>query len=68
MLTQYKGRCFRCGKEVLPGKGDIQRIGSLSKKDRKQFAFGHGGWLVRCFNCKGQGNKIIELTKQHGRK
>lgn len=41
MLTQYKGRCFRCGKEVLPGKGDIQRIGSLSKKDRKQFAFGY---------------------------
>ena len=63
MRTQYPSKCFRCKKNVPAGKGDIQSIGSLSKNMRSQFATGfHGKWLVRCFACKGQGNKILTNT------
>ena len=56
-LTKYDGICFRCGKIVKAGKGDFQSVGSFAKRDRVQF-IGKGKWQVRCFACKGQGNKI----------
>lgn len=55
-LTRYDGVCFRCGKTVKAGKGDFQSVGSLPKPQRAKYA-GKGKWLVRCFGCKGVGNK-----------
>jgi DNA-directed RNA polymerase subunit N (RpoN/RPB10) len=59
MLTRFDGVCFKCGKTVKAGKGDFQSIGSLSKELKKQHTGKnyHGKWLVRCFSCKGTGNK-----------
>ena len=60
-LNQYKGKCFMCGKEVLPLKGDFQSIGTLSKSLKKNYTGENykGKWLVRCFGCKGLGNKTM---------
>lgn len=57
-VTQYNGICFMCGKNVPAGRGDFQSVGSLPKKDRSKYA-GRGKWLVRCFQCKGLGNKPL---------
>lgn len=58
-LTRYDGICFMCGKTVKAGKGDFQSIGSLSKELKKNYTGANykGKWLVRCFQCKGLGNK-----------
>lgn len=56
-VNKYAGVCFICGKNVAPGKGDFQSTGSLSKEKRKKIV---GRWLVRCFGCKGLGNKPME--------
>ncbi len=54
-LTRYDGFCFRCGKTVKAGKGDFQSKTTLQKEERKKFI---GRWLVRCFACKGTGNRV----------
>jgi len=58
-LNQYKGICFRCGDEVLPHKGDFQAAYTLGKTLRNKIA---GKWLIRCFACKGLGNKPTETS------
>ncbi len=52
---KYPGKCFICAKEVKPGKGDFQSVGSLKKSEQAKYR--PAKWLVRCFNCKGVGNK-----------
>lgn len=49
MRNQYKGKCFRCGKEVPAGAGFFQRAKIVN---------GGGTWLVRCISCVGKGNNI----------
>ena len=58
-LTRYDGKCFRCGKFVPAGKGDFQARNSLSHTERVKYI---GKWLVRCFACRGLGNKSL-ITK-----
>jgi hypothetical protein len=54
MRNQYKGNCFKCSKEVLPGDGFFQSVGSLPKEQRK--GYWKSKWLVRCEDCIGAGN------------
>jgi len=51
-----------CDKEVPPRKGDFQHIKSLPNKEKVKHtgANYHGKWLVRCFACKGLGNKPLK--------
>lgn len=56
MRTQFDGFCFRCGKNVKAGKGYFQSKVTLPKEDRKKYI---GKWIVRCFACRGLGNKSI---------
>ena len=59
-VNQYPGICAFCNRNVPAGRGDFQSKGSLSKKTRYKLAqIRHPGkWLVRCFRCKGAGNKL----------
>lgn len=63
---RYAGTCNWCGKHVQPGRGDFQSIGSLSKDIRKHFTGANfkTKWLIRCFGCKGLGNKSVILSTQ----
>lgn len=60
-LTKYNGICDFCGAETPAGKGDFQSICSLGKNAKKLFTGQNykGKWLIRCFKCKGTGNKTL---------
>lgn len=57
-INSYPGICFRCVKQVPPGKGDFQ-ITSSVKKLKGKIA---GRWLIRCHGCKYQGNGLLETS------
>jgi len=49
MRNKYKGKCFKCGKDVPAGHGFFQL--AIRKYGGKE-------WLVRCVGCVGKGNKL----------
>jgi DNA-directed RNA polymerase subunit RPC12/RpoP len=52
MRNRYAGKCLRCGKPVGIGEGFFQKGEVL-------------GWLVRCKNCVGKGNKPIKVSQRN---
>ena len=52
MRNRRKGKCLRCGKIVEVGEGFFQKGEVL-------------GWLVRCKDCVGKGNKPIDISQRN---
>lgn len=57
MRNRYAGECVLCKKRVEIGAGYFQKV---QKGDGELYKITNGKWVVRCPECVGKGNRIVE--------
>ena len=64
MRNQYKGICYRCGKEVLPYQGHFEKV---TKTQVQKYGNNVSGkkWLLQHADCaiKHRGENLINFKK-----
>jgi len=50
MKNKFKGTCYRCGKDVLPGEGHVETLDKRRRTADNNYVF-TAGWRVQHKDC-----------------